>query len=107
MRAWSLPRVVWVADRGFASKENRRALMRCAGGYIIGGKLRSGSEEVRAALSRQGRHATAKDNLQVEGGKIGSDDRFVLCFNPAQAERDTAIRARLSFRRPSGSRSRP
>jgi Transposase DDE domain len=95
MRAWSLSRIVWVADRGFSSKENRRALMRGAGGYIIGEKLRSGSEEVRAALSRQGRYATVKDNLQVKEVKIGSDDRFVLCFNPAQAGRDAAIRARL------------
>jgi len=95
MRAWSLSRIVWVADRGFSSKENRRALMRGAGGYIIGEKLRSGSEEVRAALSRQGRYATVKDNLQVKEVRIGSDDRFILCFNPAQAERDAAIRARL------------
>jgi len=95
MRAWSLSRIVWVADRGFSSKENRRALMRGAGGYIIGEKLRSGSDEVRAALSRQGRYATVKDNLQVKEVKIGSDDRFILCFNPAQAERDAAIRARL------------
>ena len=69
--------------------------MRGAGGYIIGEKLRSGSEEVRAALSRQGRYATVKDNLQVKEVKIGSDDRFVLCFNPTRAERDAAIRARL------------
>ncbi|MGO9296017.1 MAG: IS1634 family transposase [Streptosporangiaceae bacterium] len=95
MRAWSLSRIIWVADRGFSSKENRRALMRGAGGYIIGEKLRSGSDEVRAALSRPGRYATVKDNLQVKEVKIGSDDRFILCCNPAQAERDAAIRARL------------
>ena len=95
MRAWSLSRIVWVADRGFSSSQNRRALMRGAGGYIIGEKLRSGSGEARAALSRQGRYATVKDNLQVKEVNIGSDDRFVLCYNPAQAERDAAIRARL------------
>ena len=95
MRAWSLSRIVWVADRGFSSKENRRALMRGAGGYIIGEKLRSGSGEVRAALSRQGRYATVKDNLQVKEVNIGSDDRFVLCYNPAQAERDAVIRSEL------------
>jgi len=95
MRAWSLSRIVWVAGRGFSSKENRRALMRGAGGYIIGEKLRSGSADVRAALSRQGRYATVKDNLQVKEVNIGSDDRFVLCYNPAQAERDAAIRAEL------------
>ena len=95
LRQWTLSRVVWVADRGFTSQENRRALMQGGGGYIIGEKLRSGSAEVKAALSRQGRYATVKDNMQVKEVSIGTDDRFVLCFNPARAERDAIIRAKL------------
>jgi hypothetical protein len=95
MRAWSLSRIVWVADRGFSSAANRRELMRGAGGYIIGEKLRSGSPEVKAALSRQGRYATVRENLQVKEVNIDSNDRFVLCFNPAQADRDAAVRDRL------------
>jgi Transposase DDE domain len=95
MRAWSLSRIVWVADRGFSSNDNRRELMRGSGGYIIGEKLRSGSTEVKAALSRQGRYSVVRDNLQVKEVNIGSDDRFVLCYNPEQAERDTAVRERL------------
>ena len=95
MRAWSLSRIVWVADRGFTSADNRRELMRGAGGYIIGEKLRSGSAEVKAALARQGRYATVRANLQVKEVNIDTDDRFVLCYNPEQAERDAAVRARL------------
>ena len=95
LRQWTLSRVVWVADRGFTSQKNRRALMQGGGGYIIGEKLRSGSAEVKAALSRQGRYATVKDSMQVKEVSIGTDDRFVLCFNPAQAERDAIIRAKL------------
>jgi hypothetical protein len=95
MRAWSLSRIVWVADRGFSSADNRRQLMRGADGHIIGEKLRSGSAEVKAALARPGRYATVRDNLQVKEVNIGSDDRFVLCYNPEQAERDAAVRARL------------
>ena len=95
IRAWTLSRVIWVADRGFTSQKNRRALMKGGGGYIIGEKLRSGSEEVKAALSRQGRYATVKDNMQVKEVNIGTDDRFVLCYNPAQAERDAIVRAQL------------
>ena len=95
IREWTLSRVIWVADRGFTSQKNRRALMRGGGGYIIGEKLRSGSAEVKAAISRQGRYATVKDNMQVKEVSIGTDDRFVLCYNPAQSERDAAIRARL------------
>jgi hypothetical protein len=96
LRSWTLSRVVWVADRGFTSQKNRRALMKGGGGYIIGEKLRSGSAEVKAALSRQGRYAVVKDNMQVKEVSIGTDDRFVLCYNPAQAERDAVIRAKLA-----------
>jgi hypothetical protein len=96
MRAWSLSRIIWVADRGFSSQRNRRALMAGAGGYIIGEKLRSGSPEVKAALSRQGRYADVADNMQVKEVKLADfPDRFVLCYNPAQAARDAAVRDRL------------
>ena len=98
IREWTLSRVIWVADRGFTSQKNRRALMQGGGGYIIGEKLRSGSAEVKAALSRQGRYAVVKDNMQVKEVNIGTDDRFVLCFNPAQAERDAIIRGQLVTR---------
>ena len=56
MRGWSLSRVIWVADRGFTSAENRRYLRKGGNHYIIGEKLRSGSAEAAAALSRQGRY---------------------------------------------------
>jgi transposase len=59
MRDWCLPKVVWVADRGFTSAENRRYLRKVGGHYIIGEKLRSGSAEAGAALSRQGRYKDA------------------------------------------------
>jgi Transposase DDE domain len=96
LRQWVLSKVIWVADRGFTSEQNRRFLMQGGGGYIIGEKLRSGSPEVKAALSRQGRYKTVRDNLQVKEVRLGDDsDRFAICFNPDQAERDAAIRARL------------
>jgi Transposase DDE domain len=96
LREWTLSKVIWVADRGFTSEENRRALMRGGGGYIIGEKLRSGTPEVKAALSRQGRYKEARDNLRVKEVRLGDDgDRFVICYNPDQAERDAAIRDRL------------
>jgi transposase len=92
MRDWTLARVMWVADRGFSSKENRRELRRGGGHYIIGEKLRSGSAEATAALSRQGRYQHVRDNLQVKEVKIAEDERFVICYNPEQAERDQALR---------------
>ena len=99
MRDWSLARIVWVADRGFTSTENRRYLQRGGGHYIIGEKLRSGSPEAQAALSRQGRYASIADNMQVKEAKIDdSGDRFVICYNPEQVQRDQHVRDDLVAR---------
>jgi hypothetical protein len=98
MRDWSLSKVIWVADRGFTSAENRRYLRKGGGSYIIGEKLRSGSADSRAALSRQGRYKDIAQNLKVKEVKIADDERFVICFNPEAAERDAAVRARMITR---------
>jgi Transposase DDE domain len=96
MRDWSLGRVIWVADRGFTSKANRKFLQQGGGGSIIGEKLRSGSAEAQAALSRQGRYKTVTGNLQVKEVRLpDAGDRFIVCFNPDQAVRDAAVRAKM------------
>ena len=95
---WTLSRVIWVADRGFASGENRRTLRRGDEHYILGEKLRSGSAEAKAALAHAGRYAEVAGNLRVREVRIGSGERFVVCHNPEAAERDAAVRARLLAR---------
>ena len=95
MRDWSLSRIIWVADRGFTSAENRRYLRKGGGCYIIGEKLRSGSAEAGAALSRQGRYKDVAGNLKVKEVRIAEDERFIICFNPEAAERDATVRARM------------
>jgi hypothetical protein len=95
MRDWTLSRIVWVADRGFASAENRRWLRAGDHHYILGEKLRSGSAQATAALSRQGRYQDVAANLRVKEVRIGDGERFVICFNPDAAERDAAVRERL------------
>ena len=98
LRAWKLARVVWVADRGFQSAENRRYLQRAGGHYILGEKLRSDSKEARTALSRQGRYHTVAGKLRVKEVVIDDAtmrDRFVVCHNPEEARRDRAVRERV------------
>ena len=98
LREWKLTRVVWVADRGFQSAENRRYLQRAGGHYIIGEKLRGESKEAQAALARQGRYRTVAGNLEVKEVRVDDGtmrDRFVICRNPDQADRDTAVREQL------------
>ncbi|MGI8872957.1 MAG: IS1634 family transposase, partial [Egibacteraceae bacterium] len=95
LRDWNLSRVIWVLDRGFTSERNRRYLQRAGGHYIIGEKLRAGSQEATAALQRQGRYHVVEGNLRVKQVRVddGTDrDRFVICHNPERAERDRTVR---------------
>jgi transposase len=103
---WGLRRLVWVADRGFASAANRAYLTRGSGHYIHAEKLRHTNTEAAAALARPGRYRTVADNLRVKevhvapGGDGDGDDgartqRFVICHNPEQAERDQQVRTNL------------
>jgi Transposase DDE domain len=99
LRDWRLTRVVWVTDRGFASAENRRLLQRGGGHYIQAEKLR-GVGEADAALARAGRYRAVAGNLRIKEVKPGHDqgvlaDRFIVCHNPEQADRDAAVRERL------------
>jgi transposase len=95
LRGWRLGRCVWVVDRGFSSEENLRYLTRGGGHWIAGERMRDGSRDAQAALARPGRYQTVRDNLRVKDVRIGDGDnvkRFVVCHNPAEAERDKAER---------------
>ncbi len=93
LAGWRLGRVVWVVDRGFSSDENLRYLTRAGGHWIAGEKMRDGSPDAKAALARQGRYRSVRDNLRVKEVDLGlQGKRFVVCHNPAEAERDRAER---------------
>ncbi len=95
LRGWRLGRVVTVVDRGFSSDENLRYLTRAGGHWIAGERMRDGSPDAQAALSRQGRYQTVRDNLRVKEVQIGEGDaakRFIICHNPAEAERERSQR---------------
>ena len=106
LAGWNLHRMVWVADRGFASAANRAYLTRGGGHYIHAEKLRNTNSEAAAALARPGRYRTVAGNLRVKevavapGGKGDGDEgaraqRFVVCHNPDQADRDATVRGQL------------
>jgi Transposase DDE domain len=99
LAGWNLHRLVWVADRGFASAANRAYLTRGGGHYIHAEKLRHTNAEASQALARQGRYHTITDNLRVKEVWVGGDgvraERFVVCHNPEQADRDQRVRDRL------------
>lgn len=94
---WRLNRVIWVMDRGMTSDENRRILQRAGGHYILGEKLRSGNVN-QEVLKRGGRFKMIRDNLHVKEVTIGNGAgrrRFVVVFNPEEAEHDKKVRTRI------------
>ncbi|MGO1550436.1 MAG: IS1634 family transposase [Nesterenkonia sp.] len=106
LAGWNLHRMVWVADRGFASATNRAYLTKGGGHYIHAEKLRHTNKEATAALARPGRYKSAEGGLRLKevhvapGGDGDGDggmraQRFVICHNPDQAERDAHVRANL------------
>ena len=95
LRGWRLGRVTWVVDRGFSSAANLAYVTRAGGHWIAGERMRDGSADATAALARQGRYQTVRDNLRVKEVRLGQADaarRFVVCHNPTQAERDQLLR---------------
>ncbi len=98
LHGWKLDRVVLVADWGMSSKENLQLLRQDGGQYIIGERMRSGVPVVEEALSRPGRYRRLQDNLEVKEVVVGSGrraQRYVICRNPEEAERDRARRELL------------
>jgi hypothetical protein len=91
---WKLGRVVWVMDRGMTSDENRRILQKAGGQYILGEKLR-GNHMSEMALSHPGRFKVIADNLHVKQVYVGEGTgrrRYVIAYNPQQAEADRITR---------------
>jgi hypothetical protein len=98
LSGWMLNRVVWVADSGFNSGENRAYLQKGGGHYIVAERVRGGSREAKAALARAGRYHTVAGNLEVKEVRLGEgarSQRFCVCHNPEVAARDRRVRENL------------
>ena len=95
LRGWRLGRLIWVCDRGMVSEGTRAIFQSLGGGYIVGERLRSGSDLVEEALSTPGRYRKVKEKLWVKEIWVRRGTRkrrFVLVYNPERAKRDRAVR---------------
>ena len=97
LNRWNLGRVVWVMDRGMASEQNQRLLQRAGGQYILGEKL-SGNRLNEMALAHPGRFKVIADNLHIKEVFVGEGTgrrRYVIAYNPQQAELDRINREQI------------
>lgn len=85
-----------VADRGMISKATIQTLESRDPpvGYILGTKMRGFKEVKEVVLSRGGRYREVAENLRVKEVVVDSR-RYVLCYNPEEAERDRIVRRQI------------
>jgi hypothetical protein len=90
LRGWNLGRAMFVADAGMNSEDNRTALARACGKYLLACRMANVTEIKRDVLSKRGRYTVFKDNLHAKEVIVGDGERrkrYILCYNPKEAER--------------------
>jgi transposase len=98
LKGWKLGRCVFVGDAGMNSEENRRTLALGGGKYILAARMRAGDEVSKEVLTRAGRYQVVRDNLRVKEVIVGEGERrqrYVVCHNPVEQERQRSHRAHL------------
>jgi hypothetical protein len=96
LRAWRLGRCVLVGDAGLYSADNLGALARGLGRYLLAVPMRRLKEVEAEVLTRPGRYRRIADNLEAKEVWVGTGERrrrYVVCFNPEEAERQRRHRA--------------
>jgi transposase len=95
LRGWNLGRCLFVADAGINSNDNRKELAKACGRYILATRVGSVKEIKEDVLNRPGRFRKIADNLyakQVIVGKGVRHRRYILCYNPKEAKRQSEHR---------------
>jgi len=98
LRGWKLGRALFVADSGMNSSANREELARACGKYLLATRMATVAEIKKEVLSQPGRFTTFTDNLQAKEVVIGDGERrrrYILCFNPKEAERQRTHRKEI------------
>ena len=90
LRGWNLNRAIFVADAGMNSEENREELARACGKYLLATRMAKVKEIKDNVLTKRGRYTEIRDNLHVKEVIVGKGERrrrYILCYNPNEAER--------------------
>ena len=98
LRGWKLGRALFVADSGMNSSTNRDELAKACGKYLLATRMASVSEIKEEVLSKSGRFRTIAENLQAKEVVVGDGElrrRYILCYNPREAERERKHREQV------------
>lgn len=99
LKGWKLGRCLFIADSGMNSEENRQALAKACGKYILASRVGSVKEIKEKVITSPGRFKVISDNLHAKevtvGGSGARRRRYILCYNPEEAERERRHRAQV------------
>lgn len=98
LRGWKLGRALFVADSGGNSEENRDELSRACGKYLLATRMGSVSEVKEDVLTKPGRYKVISENLHAKEVVVGDGERrrrYILCYNPREAERQRKHREQV------------
>jgi len=98
LRGWNLGRAIFVADGGMNSEDNREELSRACGKYLLATRMASVAEIKKQVLTRRGRYTVLRDNLHAKEVVVGDGEgrrRYILCYNPKEAERQRKHREKI------------
>jgi transposase len=98
LRGWKLGRALFVADSGVNSQENRDELARACGKYLLATRMGSVAEVKEEVLTKPGRFKVITENLHAKEVVVGNGElrrRYILCYNPREAERQRKHREQV------------
>jgi len=98
LRGWKLGRALFVADSGNNSEENRQELSKACGKYLLATRMGSVSEVKEDVLTKPGRYKVISENLHAKEVVVGDGERrrrYILCYNPREAERQRKHREQV------------
>jgi Transposase DDE domain len=98
LKDWQLTRCLFVGDAGMVSAANLKTLAKGGGKYLMCVPMKRGDEVTDQVVSHPGRFKQVAENLEVKEVILGDGERrrrYVLCYNPLEAERQRAHRGQV------------
>ena len=95
LRGWNLGRALFVADSGMNSEDNRKELAKACGKYLLATRMASVKEVKETVLSMPGRYKELADNLHAKEVLLTNGKRYIICYNPLEAERQVRHREEI------------
>jgi transposase len=83
---YKIGKLIWVADRGMVSTDNISKLNELKQEYILGIKMRQFDKEKKDKFLSLDGMFPVRDDLYVKEIIVPHEGRYIICFNPKEAE---------------------